>query len=535
MRKKYFVNYLVLINAIFFSTAISFAQPPIENPKKVKVETNQDKIFKDWVEKDVKYIIRPEEIDAFKRLKTNEERENFIAIFWDKRDPNPDTEENEFKEEYYERIAYANEKFTSGIPGWKTDRGRIYITFGKPDSIESHPSGGSYDRPSYEGGGSTTTYPFEIWFYRHLDNVGDGLEIEFVDPTGTGEYRMAKNANEKDALLYVPGAGPTLAEQLFGEDRSNRIAGINNASYQREQDSLFRRLEIANSLMTPPKVRDSGLSEITNSSGPITLEGNPIDFDLKVDFFRQSDEKVIAAFTIQADNKELSFKDSGGLQTATMNIFGRVTSVAGKRSGIFEDVVTANSTARELADLKEGKSIYQKAIALAPGATYKVSVAVRDVDSGKIGVRNIGFTVPKYEPNKLGTSTLILASRLYSTTERNIGESFVIGDKKVIPNLSAKYKKGQEVGVYLQVYNVGIDQMTLKPAVEVEYILTKNGKEISRQTEDWKGLSDSGQRLTLARLLPTAELNSGEYELKIKIKDTVNNQLLDPTAKFTIE
>src|SRR6187399_2500267 len=151
--------------------------------------------YKKWLDNDVDYIITDQERKAFKALATDEERENFIEQFWRRRDPNPDTEENEFREQYYERIAYANEHYASGIPGWKTDRGRIYITWGKPDSIESHPSGGAYDRPSYEGGGSITAYPFEIWWYRHLDNVGDGLEIEFVDPTGTGEYRLARDAN----------------------------------------------------------------------------------------------------------------------------------------------------------------------------------------------------------------------------------------------------------------------------------------------------------------------------------------------------
>src|SRR5438094_7670889 len=176
-------------------------QDPSEKARNVKPELN--KAYKDWLEKDVAYIITDEERKAFKKLQTDDERERFIEEFWRRRDPDPDTEENEYREEYYERIAYANEHFASGIPGWKTDRGRIYISWGKPDSVESHPTGGSYDRPSYEGGGSTTTYPFEVWFYRHLDNVGDGLEIEFVDPTGTGEYHLARDANEKDALKMV--------------------------------------------------------------------------------------------------------------------------------------------------------------------------------------------------------------------------------------------------------------------------------------------------------------------------------------------
>src|SRR5688572_17625724 len=217
------------------------SQDPMSNARKHKPELKE--AYKKWRNTDVDYIITKEEKRAFMALQTDEERENFIENFWRRRDPNPDTEENEYREEYYERIAYANEHFTSGIPGWKTDRGRTYIAWGKPDSIESHPAGGAYDRPSYEGGGSTTTYPFEIWFYRHLDGVGDGLEIEFVDPTGTGEYRIARNANEKDALLMVPGAGLTTAEQLGLSNKGDRIAG-SNQGFQREQDTPFRRMEI---------------------------------------------------------------------------------------------------------------------------------------------------------------------------------------------------------------------------------------------------------------------------------------------------
>lgn len=520
------------------SVSVGFAQKenPSQDPnsKTRNFKEEVKKVYQDWVNKDVRYIITNEEKKAFNALKTDEERENFIENFWRRRDPNPDTEENEYREEYYERIAYANEKFASGIPGWMTDRGRIYITWGKPDSVEAHPSGGSYDRPSYEGGGSTTTYPFEIWFYRHLDGVGDGIEIEFVDPTGTGEYRIARNANEKDALLMVPGAGMTLNEQLGLEDRADRITGrTDKVNYMREQDTPFRRLEIITNLQRPPQVKYSDLEGLAGGDSGV-IDNNPLNFDLRVDFFRQSDDRVITAFTVQADNKELVFENVGGLQSAIMNIFGRVTAVSGKRSGIFEDSVTTSATAVELAETNEKKSVYQKAIALTPGV-YKVDVVVRDVKSGNKGVRSIGFTVPKYDDKKLDTSTLILAARLRTTTEADIGGMFVIGGTKVIPNLTGVYKRGQDVGIYLQVYNAGIDQTTLRPAVDVEYVLLKGDKEILRSKENWDGLSDSGQRLTLAKLLPTTSLDKGDYEIRILVKDRVTGQMLEPKAKFTIE
>ncbi len=532
-------NFVMIVFVGGVVASVGWAQPPDKNkpsqdvadkPRNVGPEST--KVYKKWLENDVAYIITDQERKAFKALATDEERENFIEQFWRRRDPNPDTEENEFREQYYERIAYANEHFTSGIPGWKTDRGRVYIAWGKPDSIESHPTGGTYQRPSYEnGGGDITTYPFEIWFYRHLDGVGDGLEIEFVDPTSTGEYRLARDANEKNALSTVPGGGMTTSEQLGLGNQGDM--GTGRQSYQREQDSLFRRMEIQVGLMRPPAVKFSDLQELAGGDSGALLDKDPIQFDLRVDFFRQSDDRVITAFTVQTSNKELQFEQVGGLQQAAMNIFGKITAVSGKRSGIFEDSVTTNATTDELVEARDRKSIYQKAIALTPG-TYKVDVVVRDVKTGNKGLVNMGFVVPKYDEKKLSTSSMVLTSKLRSTNERDIGQMFVIGNAKVIPNLSGVYKVGQEVGIYLQVYNAGVDQTTLRPAVDVNYVLTKGGKEILHQAEDWSGLSDSGQRLTLARLLPTTMMPVGDYEVKVQIKDRVGGQVIENKGKFTI-
>lgn len=540
MTKIHFVRFTFLAAALMLAASVPVSaqrdkeqpnQDPTSRPRNVKPELKE--AYKRWLDQDVPYIITKEERRAFMALQTDEERENFIENFWRRRDPNPDTEENEFREEYYERIAYANERFTSGIPGWRTDRGRIYIAWGKPDSIESRPSGGAYDRPSYEGGGTTTTYPFEIWFYRHLDGVGDGIEIEFVDPTGTGEYRIARNANEKDAMLYVPGAGLTLSESLGLSSKVDRIGGFNiNNQYMREQDTPFRRLEIINNLSRPPAIKYGDLQSMVGGDSGV-LDNNPLNFDLRVDFFRQSEERVVVTFTVQTPNRELQFENEGGLETAKLNIFGRITAVSGKRSGIFEDAVTTYATQEELATMRDRKSVYQKAYTLTPG-TYKVDVVVRDVATGNRGIINQGFTVPRYDDKSLSTSTLVLASTLRPTEERDIGAMFVIGNAKVVPNIEGVYKKGQDVGVYMQVYNAGIDQTTLRPAVDVEYVLTKNGKEVLRQPENWEGLSDSGQRLTLARLLPTAFLDTGDYEIKVLTKDKVSQQVVENKGKFRI-
>ncbi|MGH9943756.1 MAG: GWxTD domain-containing protein [Pyrinomonadaceae bacterium] len=486
-------------------------------------------VYKKWLNNDVAYIITDPERNAFKKLVNDEEREQFIEAFWRRRDPDPDTEENEYKEEYYERIAYANEHFASGIPGWKTDRGRIYIAFGKADEVESHPSGGSYDRPSYHGGGSTTTYPFEVWFYRYIEGVGSGVEIEFVDPTGTGEYRIARSPDEKDALLFVPGGGLTLNEQLGLSSKTDRIAYGNQ--YQREQDSPFSRLQLIADLSRAPAIKNAALNDLITSSP--SFDENPLNFDMRIDFYRMSDERVVTAFTVQTENDELTFTDIGGVQTARMNIFGKITSLAGRRVGIFEDVVTAQATAQELINIKGRKSAYGKALALPPG-TYRVDVIVRDIASGATQIKKIGFTVPKYDAKQLSTSTLVLAAKLQDQSGQPSASQFNIGQYKVIPNVSGIFRKGDAVGVYMQVYNAGIDQTTLRPSVDVDYVLLKDGKELGKLTEDWRGMSDAGQRLTLARLVETTQLAPGDYELAIRIRDRVSGQSLSPSSKFTI-
>ena len=508
------------------------SQTPDQKPRKIKPEPNR--VYKDWPRREVALIISAEEIKAYEKLQTDEEREQFIRDFWSMRDPSPDTEENEYKDEYYERMAYADEHFTSGRPGRLSDRGRIYIKFGKPDSIESHPAGGSYERESYEGGGSTTTYPFEKWFYRNIPGVRSGVDIEFVDPTGSGEYRMARNTDEKDALLYVPGAGQTIAERLGFTSRAERIAGVGGfgqANYQRQQDSPFEVLQLFNDLDRVQGVQRNYFgSDITSTP---KIEDNPLNFDVQAHFFRQSDNQVLTAFTIQAENKDLVFTDSGGLQTARLNIVGRISTITQRPAGRFEDSVVTTALPTEIVDAKGRRSAYGKAVTLLSGR-YRLDVMVRDVASGATGIRHYGFEVPRYNSEELAASSIILAAKLESMAGKVAAGPFVIGQTKVIPNLSGDYTQGQPVGVYLQVYNVGIDQTTLQPSVDVEYAVLREGKEIYAQKEDWRGAADVGPRLTLTRLIETRSLAPGEYEVVIRIRDHVTKQTLSPSAKFRI-
>jgi GWxTD domain-containing protein len=515
----------------------------VKDPNEKKKKEELKSVYKKWLDEDVSYIITDEERKAFKTLKTDEERDQFIEQFWLRRDPDPDTPENEYKEEYYQRIQYANEKFSSGIPGWRTDRGRIYVKFGKPDEIESHPSGGSYDRPSYEGGGSTTTYPFETWWYRYIEGVGSDVEIEFVDPSGSGEYRIAQSPNEKDALLYTPNGGLTLAEQLGMSSKADRINNpFGSQTGQmfggRAKDQPFEKLALLADLNRAPSIKFPDL-QVKADLPEIATDILP--FSVRTDFFRMSSESVATSFTMQFDHSDLSFKNQGGIYTGQVNIYARLTGLSGRRAGNFEDTVQTARYGEE--QLKEGqaqKSIYQKNLALPPGR-YKLDVVARDIVSGKTGILHHSFEVPRYQEKALATSTLILAASVEPLDNKSIpAGQFIIGRYKVKPYVSGVYKPGQNLALFLQVYDAEMDQSTLQPALRVEYSVSKGGQELFHAVEDGKtkmGIIDmKGQQLVVARAIPLLNklAEPGNYTVTAKITDLVSQKVVSPQAQYTV-
>ena len=316
-----------------------------------------DSQYKTWLDQDVVYIITPEERHTFLHLTTNEEREQFIEAFWQRRNPDPDSAENTFKEEHYRRIAYANEHYASGIPGWKTDRGKIYIMWGPPDEVDAHPTGGTWDRPMDQGGGETTTYAYEDWRYRYLEGIGENVELEFVDPSGTGEYHLTTDPSEKDALLRVPGAGLTLAESMGMADKSSRFSntdgtnvaeGQMGANMQSESMNEFTRLELEANIFRPPPVKFKDLEALSTSR----IIRDQVKFDYRYDFLRITSDTVLVPITVQIPVRQLSFQEKDGVDSANMNLFARITSLGGRVIQTFEDTLRTDIPA----SLLQGRS-----------------------------------------------------------------------------------------------------------------------------------------------------------------------------------
>jgi GWxTD domain-containing protein len=528
----------------------SVAKPPqstgnkkqdLENRKKRDKELYKelDSPYKKWLNEDVVYIITPEERSSFIHLSTNEEREEFIEQFWQRRNPDPDSTENSFKEEHYRRIAYTNEHFASGIPGWKTDRGRIYIMWGPADEVDSHPSGGSYERPANEGGGETSTYPFEDWRYRYLEGIGENVEIEFVDPTMTGEFHLTMDPSEKDALLYVPGAGLTQMESM---GMSSKTARFNNTDGthlaaplggEPENQNEFTRLELYANIQKAPPVKFKDLESVVSQR----MIRDQMKFDYRFDFLRITGDTVLVPITLQVPNKQMFFTGKDGVQSASVNIFGRITTLSGRVVNTFEDTIRKDTTDAQLPQMTKGASIYGKAVPLSPGL-YRLDVVMKDVNSGNVGAVNTRLAVPRYDEDKLASSSLIIADQITPVSSKNIGlGQFVLGDMKVRPKLDGSFYSRESLGVYLQVYNLKVDDKTHKSDASVVYVVTqgKDPNPVLTFDETSDKLNEHGEEMTLERPVALSSLAPGKYKLEVRVTDNLGKQTITPTAEFTVK
>ncbi|MBI4443352.1 MAG: GWxTD domain-containing protein, partial [Acidobacteria bacterium] len=445
--------------------------------------------FRRWLNEDVTYIITDEERNVFKGLQNDEEREQFIEQFWLRRSPDPESMDNEYKEEHYRRIAYANQHFASGIPGWKADRGRIYIMYGPPDEIEAHPSGGHYERPIEEGGGSTQTYPFEVWRYRYIEGVAQNVELEFVDPSLTGEYRLTIDPSEKDALWNIPGAGLSLMEQMGLSDKVDRVTRTDGTRMPKRMiDSSpgagyatstryggqFDRLALLANIHRPPVVKFKDLEELVTTN----IRFNTLPFQVRADYVKVTEDTVLSGITVGLMNKDLAFQNNNGVHRAAVNIFGRITTLTRRVVQTFEDTISLDIPESLLQESLKKPSVYWKSIPLRPGL-YRLSLALKDIHSGNVGTLEFRMEVPHFEEDQLATSSLIVADLIEKVPTRRIGlGQFVIGDTKVRPAVDESFAKDQKLGIYMQVYNLNPTPSGNKPAGKIHYALLKGNQPV---------------------------------------------------------
>lgn len=520
------------------------ANPSDQKPQKNEKKKSDRELYKElatpykkWLQEDVVYIITDEERRAFVQLATNEEREQFIEQFWQRRNPDPDSTENPFKEEHYRRIAYANEHFASGVPGWRTDRGRIYIAYGKPDSTEYHSQGSDYDRPMSEGGGSTKTYAWEQWTYHYIEGIGSNVELEFVDTSGTGEFHFTTDPSEKDALMNVPGAGLTLAEQQGLSTKAARFSNTDGthlapsvSGAQPSNLNEFNRLELAANIFKPPTVKFKDLEAIVSSR----IVANQLRFTYRFDFLRITGDTVLVPITVQIPNSQMSFQNRDGVHSATINLFARISTLSGRVVQTFEDTVRRDFPDSLLEPSLKSSSIYQKAVPLRPGL-YRLDFVLKDTTSNNVGVLTTRLAVPGFEEEKLAASTLILADEISPVAAKDIGMGqFVIGSLKIRPKIDQIFPAGQPMGIFMQLYNLKVDDTTHKNNASVDVQVLQGDKSVAHLVQTSEEMKQTGEQLTIQHLMPLNNLEPGKYRVEIKATDTLSTQTITRSADFTV-
>jgi GWxTD domain-containing protein len=485
-----------------------------------------------WLHEEVPYIITDQERFAFMRLATDDEREQFIEGFWERRNPNPASPENVYKEAYYQRFVYANEQFGTGIPGWKTDRGRIYIMYGPPDEVDSHPHGESYERPEAEGGGRTILGPFEDWRYRFIEGIGNGIALRFADTNRDGEYHFSMDPGLKDALSHPPPGGMT-----FDQPPRNEVSP--------ESMDGYTRLDLWTRICQPPagKFRDlkalvrSHLASTGDLKAVVTAPLSPhlLPFEVRPDYIRATDETTLTPITIEIANREVQFQNKDGVMHGVVDIYGEITSLGGRTVYTLEKGLVLDAPEEGFQEFQNRKSLFQEVIPLRPGR-YKLSLVLKDELSGHVGFEELGMVVPNFSGDKLTYSSLILADQIMPLpNNRVVSSPFWIGGWKVRPNVSNAFTRDQRLRIYMQVYNLGIDERTHKPSLAVRYEVEKDGKLLLDQPEDDAKLKKASQLFTVARrLIDLQGLTPGKYTVQVKVIDNIKKQSVSPSASFEV-
>ena len=515
----------------FPSPAEATPQEKSSGQREALIREDREDYFAKWLNEDVVYVISEEERKVFEKLSTPEEKEQFIQQFWFRRDPDPRTAYNEFKQEHYRRIAFANERFTSGLPGWQSDRGRIYIIHGPPTGIEPHPSGGLYERPLHEGGGSTVTFPFEVWRYRYIEGVGTDVVLEFVDPTMTSEYRLALQPEEKDALLHVPGAGLTLVEEMGLASKADRpFFSPGNTDYPlqstRYADRPFIRYETFVQVQRATPLKYTDLKSFVD----VNVTFDELPFSHRVDYFKLNEDRSLVPVSVEIENRELNFVVEGESRWAKVAVYGIVTSLSNRIIDEFDSDLVVEAGSRT------GWSAFQKMLILERKGRYKLDLVLKDLNSGKTGVRRM-VLIPPPPKEDLNASSVFLArqvTQLSGAPEKD--EMFVLGDLHIRPSLDRVFYPSDELNFYFQVYNAAFDQTTMRPALELSYEIRHAGR-VLQSVVDGQGESVqflSSQRVVFLRPFPLKEFEAGVYEISARVLDLIQKGEVVVSDRFQV-
>ena len=477
-----------------------------------------------WLQQDAKYLITDPERNAYKMLSNDEERENFIKNFWYRRDPTPDTIENEFKDEHYRRIVYANQHFAWRVPGWRTDRGRIYIIYGPPDSIESTTPGALKEKDG-EKLAEALSAPVEVWQYRYLQGIGQEVKLQFIDVCRCGDFHMRADtrgflmqfACPQDGLSVCPDRKPT-------NDRPDPI--LPKPSTQ---------------IVKQPQVRFKDLEEIVTTK----VRYNALPFGTQTSAVRATESTDWVSLTLQFQNRDLSWKKNGEKPSVNLHVYARFTTLTGRIAQTVEEEIKAfDDLCNGKQDSANGTIQFSRSLAL-PAGRYRLDIAVHDLNADKVGTRSQGLIVPDFYADNLETSPMIVAEQIDARphyAHPDSGELYV-GDVRIHPRLAgsdgkpAVFHPGEQLHLFLQAYNLSVSTNTAKPDAVITYKIVNaaSAKIVVEHQETNTDLTQVREQITIQKSVSLTGVPKGEYYVCVTVNDLIAHRSSTSSAMIVIE
>lgn len=314
------------------------------------------------------------------------------------------------------------------------------------------------------------------------------------------------------------------------QDRFNNTDGTTLGQGFGTREDEFDRLDRYYRIFKAPDVKYNDLKAVVTSS----LLTQALPFEVRQDFIRVTEDSVLVPVTLQVANRDLQFTNRNGVMHAALDIDGQISTLGGKTVSRFEDSVALDVPNAEFQRFSGLTSAYQKSVPLRPGL-YKLTVVVKDTQSGHAGSLEISTRVPHYLDDQLSSSSLILADVVEPLPTRQAGTgTFVIGGMKVRPSVTRIFTRNQNLHVYLQVYNLGIDPSTHRPSVEVHYDIARDGKTLVSRSPAAAPPVYTSRQIVLAESVPLESLAPGKYTMTIRITDNVRKQTVMPTESFEL-
>jgi GWxTD domain-containing protein len=509
---------------LLLALALSVSSEGIGLQKRFENLTEEQAV-KLWIEEIASYIITKSERTVFESLTTSEERVRFIETFWKRRDPTPETPENEYQIEHYRRLAYVNRFFGAGRPGWRTDRGRLYILLGPPDVIDSDPMG----RQMHQ-------YPTEVWIYHRPAHprLPPNMEIAFVDTRLTGEYELTFNLlKDADATRQM--------EALIGENfhdamtlQEMRASNFGRSGTMHFGDGLLPELERLDELALVSQIPERQLRPLSEEVRTrFSFRAGPLEAARQIEFYRASEGQICTPVTLRVPYQDFTFLEKPDHYESRLDVFGRILGPDGEVIDEFnrEEIVRVP---RDQLDRMKTEFLLYQLIFYAPPGQYQLELAVRDNASNTVRTAVETLRVPDLEQS-LSLSSVVLADaivKLDPPPKAGEKEPFTFGELEAVPNFTRTFTARGTLNVYFEAYNLALDDEG-KNSLKLSYRFEREGARYREVPATYLYPTDQRQR-SIMSAIPLKDFTPGDYLLHITLTDGVAERSVAAEIDFHV-